>query len=227
MVFLWPWYLKDLHALDSHSLWKCSITALLYTVLEISHASLIFLPCKLFHFFFGLEGLRNFPSPLKSESITRIYLRLDCCWSVFPSTQTALSLCRFRPSLLSGNFPLIAALHISSVPVFCFPPPWTPALYVLFLLCLRFSSATFPLTLFTFLLFSFSCLSPSLSSMSFVTFHLDVSPLSILKINLWDNFIIFFHCFPEHNKSFSFLHILFKISDSKIFFLISSNAWRY
>lgn len=68
-------------------------------VFETADASLIIV-LQVTGFFFGLEALRIFSPSLKSASITSLYLRLNCCWSIFQSIRQALLMWRFSHSLI-------------------------------------------------------------------------------------------------------------------------------
>lgn len=132
-------------------------------------------------FFLCLEALRICSSSLKSASITRIHLRLDCCWSVFLSTQWDISMCKFRP-FLCRNF---LRLQLYRLVLFH---------YFLFLLhglqlCTRCFFSEFHLNhflcepfYFVLYLILLSWLFLSLSSMPFIKSHVNLFFLEHLEI---------------------------------------------
>ena len=177
-------YLKDIFIFDSQFLWKCCSVNVFLWILFSRHLMPGYVFCLVIYVLFSflrLEALRICSSSLKSASITRIHLRLDCCWSVFLSTQWDISMCKFRP-FICRNF---LRLQLYRLVLFH---------YFLFLLhrlqlCTRCFFSEFHLNHFLCELFYFvlylillSWLFLSLSSMPFIKSHVNLFFLEHLEI---------------------------------------------
>lgn len=112
---------------------------------------------------FCLETTRNLP--LKSNSFTRICLRVNHSGLIFPGTQGAISMCRFRCFSISGEILWITILIILTL--FHFSSLCIPIMWILLLLCQPFYYFSF------FMSFSISCLFYHPPSMPLIKFSLE------------------------------------------------------